>query len=411
MFEWVIILFLGSGLVYGLQSKRLQRRSISSPMMMVLAGAIIALPLGIWHETPMSPLSGRLHFATGFAEITLAIILFLDAAVLDYRKEAPARRLANRLLLVGLPLTIGVTWAFIIGLDPTVGVLPALILALIVSPTDAALGRPVLENKQVPAPVRQGINIESGLNDGLVLPVFTTAVLLEAELVGEGANNWVAQAILEISIGAGIGIVAGFIIGFLVNHAVTRRTILDRFERLLGIFAALLIFFLSEELGGNGFVAAFAGGLALNISSNKVRDAIESFGEAEAELLTMLTFFAFGLLVVPAVYAFWTTEMLIFSIASLVVLRPACVWISMIGSPYSLAEKLYIGWFGPRGIASIIYLLIMATMIDPKGHEAIYAAVVMIVCISVVAHGLSAAPLSQSLVAHLAQKPKTHKSR
>jgi len=244
-----------------------------------------------------------------------------------------------------------------------------------------------------------------------VLPVFTTVVLLEAKLVGEGANNWVAQAIIEISIGAGIGIAAGLIIGFLVNHAVTHRTILDRFEQLLGIFAALLIFFLSEELGGNGFVAAFAGGLALNISSTKVRDAIESFGEAEAELLTMLTFFAFGLLVVPAVYALWTTEMLIFSIASLVVLRPVCVWISMIGSPYSLAEKLYIGWFGPRGIASIIYLLIMATMIDPTGHEKIYAAVVMIVCISVVAHGLSAAPLSQALVTHLARKPKTHKSR
>ncbi len=409
MFEWVIILFLGSGLVYGLQSQRLQRRSISSPMIMVLAGGVIALPLGIWHEAPMSPLAGQLEFATGFAEMTLAIILFLDAAVLDYRKEGPARRLANRLLLVGLPLTIGVTWAFIMGLDAAIGVLPALILALIVSPTDAALGRPVLENKQVPAPVRQGINIESGLNDGLVLPVFTTAILLEAELVGEGPNNWVTEAILEISVGAGVGIAAGLGIGLLVNHAVTRKTILDRFERLLGIFAALLIFFLSEKLGGNGFVAAFAGGMALNISSTKVRDAIESFGEAEAELLTMLTFFMFGLLVVPAAYGLWTTEMLVFSIASLVVLRPVCVWICMIGSPYSLAEKLYIGWFGPRGIASIIYLLIMATMIDPTGHEAIYAAVVMIVCISVVAHGLSAAPLSQALVAHLARKSKAAK--
>jgi NhaP-type Na+/H+ or K+/H+ antiporter len=105
MFEWVIILFLGTGLLYGLQSRRLQRRNISSPMMMVITGALIALPLGIWHEAPLAPFADRIHFATGFSEMTLAIILFLDSAVLDYRKEKPAIRLANRLLLIGLPLT------------------------------------------------------------------------------------------------------------------------------------------------------------------------------------------------------------------------------------------------------------------------------------------------------------------
>ncbi|KZB65682.1 peptidase [Thalassospira lucentensis] len=404
MFEWVIILFLGSGLLYGLQSRRLQRSNISSPMMMALAGALIAVPLGIWHEAPLAPFADRIPFATSFSEMTLAIILFLDAAVLDYRKERPAIRLANRLLLIGLPLTIGVTWAFIIGLHPSVGVLPALILALIVSPTDAALGRPVMENTAVPDPVRQGINIESGLNDGLVLPVFTAVVLLEADLVGESSNNWLTEAAIEISVGAGVGLLAGYFIGQIVNHAVTTNTIIDRFERLLGVLAALFIFFLSEKLGGNGFVAAFAGGLALNISSEQVRETIESFGEAESELLTMLTFFIFGLVVIPAVYQLWTWEMLIFSIVSLAILRPLCVWLCMIGSPYSLAEKLYIGWFGPRGIASVIYLLIMITMIDPKGYESLIAAAVMIVAISVTAHGLSAAPLSNMLVRHLAKK-------
>tara|TARA_R110000868_G_scaffold411064_1_gene701601 strand:+ start:22272 stop:23558 length:1287 start_codon:yes stop_codon:yes gene_type:complete len=404
MFEWVIILFLGSGLLYGLQSRRLQRRNISSPMMMVLIGGLIALPLGIWHEPPLAPFADRLHFATGFAEMTLAIILFLDAAVLDYRKERPAMRLANRLLLIGLPLTIGVTWAFIIGLHPSIGVLPALILALIVSPTDAALGRPVLENKSVPNPVRQGINIESGLNDGLVLPVFTAAVLLEADIVGESNNGWLTEAMLEISIGIGVGLFTGYVIGQIVNHAVTHNTILDRFERILGVLAALFIFALCEKLGGNGFVAAFAGGLALNISSQKVRESIESFGEAESELLTMLTFFIFGLVVIPAVYQLWTWEMLIFSAVSLVILRPLCVWICMIKSPYSLAEKLYIGWFGPRGIASIIYLLIMSTIINPKSYEPLIATAVMIVTISVIVHGLSAAPLSHMLVRHLRRK-------
>ncbi|EKF09872.1 NhaP family Na(+)/H(+) antiporter [Thalassospira profundimaris WP0211] len=404
MFEWVIILFLGSGLVYGLQSRRLQRRNISSPMMMVLTGMLVALPLGIWHSAPMDALSGSIHFATGFAEMTLAIILFLDAAVLDYRKESAARNIAIRLLLIGLPLTIGVTWAFIVGLDASIGLVPALILALIVSPTDAALGRPVLENKGVPEPVRQGINIESGLNDGLVLPVFTTAVLLEANLLSNGHQGWIAEAVLEISIGAVIGVVSGYVIGQVVNHAVKNRTIVARFERLLGVLAALFIFLLAEELGGNGFVAAFAGGLALNISSDKVKNAIESFGEAESELLTMLTFFVFGLIVVPALYESWTWTMLLFSIASLAVLRPLCVWICMIGSPYSLGEKLYIGWFGPRGIASVIYMLIMATMIDPGAFKPLFAAGTMIVCISVVAHGITAAPASRALVSYLARK-------
>ena len=404
MFEWVIILFLGSGLVYGLQSRRLQRRNISSPMVMVLTGMLVAVPLGIWHSAPMNALSGSIHFATHFAEMTLAIILFLDAAVLDYRRESAARNVAIRLLLVGLPLTIGVTWAFIVGLDPAIGFVPALILALIVSPTDAALGRPVLDNKRVPEPIRQGINIESGLNDGLVLPVFTTAVLLEANLLSNGRQGWVAEAVLEISVGTLIGIVCGYVIGQVVNHAVKHRTIVARFERLLGVLAALLIFLLAEKLGGNGFVAAFAGGLALNISSNTVRDAIESFGETEAELLTMLTFFVFGLIVVPALYDSWTWTMLVFSIASLAILRPLCVWICMIGSPYSLGEKLYIGWFGPRGIASVIYMLIMATMLDPGEFKPIFAAATMIICISIVAHGISAAPASKALVRYLARK-------
>lgn len=404
MFEWVIILFLGSGLVYGLFSRRLQRRNISSPMMMVLSGAIIALPLGIWHEAPMTALSGSIHFATTFAEMTLAIILFLDAAVLNFRKERAAQTLATRLLLVGLPLTIVATWAFIVGIDPTIGLIPALILALIVSPTDAALGRPVLENTDVPEAVRQGINIESGLNDGLVLPVFTTAVLLEANLLSNGHQGWVKDALLEISIGAGIGIACGFVLGKIVNRAVTKDTIIERFERLLGVLAALLIYLLAEQLGGNGFVAAFAGGLALNISSDRVRDTIESFGEAEAELLTMLTFFVFGMIVVPAVYENWTWTMLIFSIASLVILRPLCVWICMVGSPYSLGEKLYIGWFGPRGIASVIYMLIMATLVSPAHFMPLFAAGTMIICISVVAHGISAAPASNALVRYLSRK-------
>lgn len=404
MFEWVIILFLGSGLVYGLQSRRLQRRNISSPMMMVLTGAVLALPLGVWHDAPMAPVGNRIHLATGFAEMTLAIVLFLDAAVFDYRKEQAAIRLAYRLLLIGLPLTIGVTWAFLVGFAPEIGALPALILALIVSPTDAALGQPVLENKHVPAPVRQGINIESGLNDGLVLPVFTAAVFLEANQVGSGANGWLHDAILEISTGAGIGILCGFFLGQVVNHAVIHNTIVTRFERPLGVLAALFIYFLSEQFGGNGFVAAFAGGLSLNISSDKVRDTIESFGQSESELLSMLTFFIFGLLVIPAVYDLWTWEMLVFALASLVILRPLCVWISMIGSPFTLGEKLYIGWFGPRGIASVIYMLIMATMLDPGQYEPLFAAGVLVVCISVIAHGISAAPASRLLVRYLARK-------
>ncbi|MBO6770113.1 MULTISPECIES: cation:proton antiporter [Thalassospira] len=404
MFEWVIILFLGSGLVYGLFSRRLQRRNISSPMMMVLSGALIALPLGIWHEAPLRALSGGLHFATRFAEMTLAIILFLDAAVLNYRKEQAAKNIALRLLLIGLPLTILATWGFIVGLDDSVRLIPALILALIVSPTDAALGRPVLENRDVPDPVRQGINIESGLNDGLVLPVFTTAVLLEANLLSNGHQGWIKEALLEISAGAGIGIGCGFVLGKIVNHVVTRDMIVDRFERLLGVLAAILIYLLAEQLGGNGFVAAFAGGLSLNISSDRVRDTIESFGEAEAELLTMLTFFVFGMIVVPAVYESWTWEMLAFSVASLVILRPLCVWICMIGSPYSPGEKLYIGWFGPRGIASVIYMLIMATLIDPGEFMPLFAAGTMIICISIVAHGISAAPASRALVRYLAKR-------
>ncbi|OKH87624.1 sodium:proton antiporter [Thalassospira sp. TSL5-1] len=405
MLEWIAILFVASGLVYGLWSRRMQKFNISSPMMMVMAGAIIALPLGLWQQPPLEPLKDNFHFARVFSELTLAIILFLDAAILDYRKERPAVRVATRLLVVGLPLTVLATWmAAYYGIAPGFGLVPALLVSLMVSPTDAALSRPVLENRHISSPVRQGINIESGLNDGLVLPVFTTALAIEAALTGETTNGWITEALLEILLGAGVGGLCGALLGILVNHAVARNLMIDRFERLFGVLSALLIFLLAEKAGGNGFVAAFFGGLALNIASSKVADVIESFGEAEAELLTMLTFFVFGLLILPSVYELWTVEMAIFSGLSLLVLRPACVWLCMIGSPYSLAEKLFIGWFGPRGIASIIYLLIMVTMLGIAGYEALVACVALIVTVSVIAHGISASPLSAALAQYSKRK-------
>ncbi|WP_339777138.1 cation:proton antiporter [uncultured Thalassospira sp.] len=405
MQEWIAILFVASGLVYGLWSRRMQKFNISSPMMMVLAGAIVAVPLGLWAQAPLEPLKDNFHFARVFSELTLAIILFLDAAILDYRKERPALRLATRLLVVGLPLTILVTWvAAYYGIAPGIGIVPALLISLMVSPTDAALSRPVLENGHISSPVRQGINIESGLNDGLVLPVFTTALAIETALSGQNTNGWISEAILEILLGAGVGVASGVILGVLINHAVARNLMIDRFERLFGVLSALLIFLLAEKAGGNGFVAAFAGGLALNVASSKVTDVIESFGEAEAELLTMLTFFVFGLLILPSVYELWTAEMTLFAILSLLVLRPACVWICMIGSPYNLAEKLFIGWFGPRGIASIIYLLIMVTLLGISGYESLIACVALIVTISVIAHGISATPLSNALARYTKKK-------
>ncbi|PKR49744.1 cation:proton antiporter [Thalassospira marina] len=405
MLEWIAILFVTSGLVYGLWSRRMQKFNISSPMMMVMAGVIVALPLGLWSQAPLEPLKDNFHFARVFSELTLAIILFLDAAILDYRKERPAVRVATRLLVIGLPLTVLATWvAAYYGIAPGMGLVPALLISLMVSPTDAALSRPVLENRHISSPVRQGINIESGLNDGLVLPVFSTALAIQAALSGQSTNGWITEAILEILMGAGVGIACGVVLGMLVNHAVARNLMIDRFERLFGVLSALLIFLLAEKAGGNGFVAAFAGGLALNIASSKVADVIESFGEAEAELLTMLTFFVFGLLILPSVYELWTGEMMLFSALSLLVLRPACVWLCMIGSPYNLAEKLFIGWFGPRGIASIIYLLIMVTLLGISGYEALVACVALIVTISVIAHGISASPLSEALAKHTKKK-------
>lgn len=332
MQEWIAILFVASGLVYGLWSRRMQKFNISSPMMMVLAGAIVAVPLGLWAQAPLEPLKDNFHFARVFSELTLAIILFLDAAILDYRKERPALRLATRLLVVGLPLTILVTWvAAYYGIAPGIGIVPALLISLMVSPTDAALSRPVLENGHISSPVRQGINIESGLNDGLVLPVFTTALAIETALSGQNTNGWISEAILEILLGAGVGVASGVILG-------------------------------------------------------------------------VLTFFVFGLLILPSVYELWTAEMTLFAILSLLVLRPACVWICMIGSPYNLAEKLFIGWFGPRGIASIIYLLIMVTLLGISGYESLIACVALIVTISVIAHGISATPLSNALARYTKKK-------
>jgi len=159
------------------------------------------------------------------------------------------------------------------------------------------------------------------------------------------------------------------------------------------IAIAILSYLGAEELGGNGFIAAFFAGLIMGNFNQGSRTHIENFGETEADFLLLISFVVFGFVFIPATIAFWNFQVLLFAVLSLTVLRMIPVAISLIGTKFDLATVLFTGWFGPRGIASLLYVLIVVSQIGSiKGHEEVYATITVVILLSIILHGITARP-------------------
>jgi sodium/hydrogen antiporter len=271
----------------------------------------------------------------------------------------------------------------------------AAIVGTVLAPTDAALGQAVVSNPRVPVRVRQALNVEAGLNDGLSVPflaLFLSLAVAQEEL--QPASYWIRFALEQIGFGALVGVGVGLVGGWLVSRASRRGWITDSFQRLALLALALIAWALADQIGGNGFIAAFVGGLAVGPTVEHVGERLIRFTEAEGQLLNLGVFFIFGVLVIGLIQpSSW--EVALYALLSLTVIRMFPVALSLLGTHLRGVSVLFMGWFGPRGLASIVLgLIVVAEAPTLAEREQVELVVALTVLLSVLLHGVTAAPLS-----------------
>jgi NhaP-type Na+/H+ or K+/H+ antiporter len=387
---------------FGLFSQLTDRSPITAPMVFVAVGLIVG-PLGFnWFTWKLDS-----ELVQTIAELTLTLILFIDASTIDLRSLFGEFKIPLRLLFIGLPLTMILGILIAIPLFGTMGFWLLALMALILSPTDAALGQAVVSSKEVPQKIRDSIAVESGLNDGIALPPVMACIAALSVSAGTRmeVGYWVSYALKQMAFGAVVGGLVGWLGGRLFGWAVRKRWMNPTFQRLGSVSLSVLCYGLAGTFQGNGFIAAFFGGLMLGTHTHTVRERIQEFGEAEGQYLMLFVFLIFGLVMVPAVTAYWTSSALLYALLSLTIIRMLPVAVSLIGARLGWASIAFIGWFGPRGIASVLYSLIVVGQIGFKGHEQALAVIVLTVLLSVFLHGLTAVPLSTLYGRAMAPKP------
>ena len=379
-------------LAYALLSRRLSESSFTPPLAFVSAGMLLGmggLGLGLLDIDPG-------HEAINIvAELTLILVLFSDATRIDLSALRREAELPARLLALGLPLTMALGAGLALLCVPGVTLWEAALIGAVLAPTDAALGQAVVSSNLVPARVRQALNVESGLNDGIALPI----VLVFASLAGMGATeeertalDWLLFTGGQLVLGPLAGVLIG-VVGARVSTAAREREMMsEEFEKLGALAMAVLSFELAEAIGGNGFIAAFVAGMTLGNLAKGFTRCVHAFLEAEGQLLMLIVFLLLGSVFAwPALIAA-TPLIFAYAVLSLTLVRVVPVSLSLVGAGLKPATHLFLGWFGPRGLATVLYgLLIVDESSAPHRHE-LFTVAIVTVLLSVLAHGLSATP-------------------
>ena len=383
----VIAAFL---LLYSLIAGRFESKLVNGPLLFLLTGWLLG-PGGL-ELLSLSIDSAGIKL---LAELTLVIVLFNDAANTNWQVLLANRQLPIRLLLIGLPLTLLCGALFGHWLYPDLPLLEMAILSTILAPTDAALGKAVVSNPAVPAPLREGLNQESGLNDGICVPVLLLLLALIAPT--EEHTGTAALAITLMLEEIGIGLLVAFVLTALTVRLLKVSYLngwqLPLWRQLTMPGLALLCFALAQTLGGSGFIAAFVGGLLMGRRLGEHKHAYIDSCEGYGDLLSVVIWMVFGATLMPILPELLHWQYWLYAIASLTLLRMVPVWLRLIGTGLKPELKLFIGWVGPRGLASIVFA-VMVLQNEPSliGQRPIIATVLCTIILSVILHGLTAYP-------------------
>ncbi len=373
-------------LFFSLISGRIQKSVITAPMIFVLFG-FLASPKGFGFVT----FHAQEEAVKILTELTLIIILFIDAASIDFKTLRKQMDIPLRLLGIGMPLTILLGTIIAAQWFSFLSFWEAAVLAAILAPTDAALGQLVVSDKRIPVRIRQGLNVESGLNDGIALPVVLIFLAI-AGASGTSAQYWVKFTASQVILGPLVGVGVGFFGGKLIELANMKKAMNHSYAQISGVAIALLSYFLAEYIGGNGFMAAFAAGLTIGNTTKAVCECFYEFAEAQGQLLELFTFLIFGNIMLSEHFQHISLSMVIYAVLSLTVIRMVPVLISLIGLKLKWETKLLLGWFGPRGLASILFGLIVLERVNIVHTQEIYTIIITTVLLSIFAHGFTAFP-------------------
>lgn len=370
---------------------RLGRFGLTAPIVFVAAG----LALSEVFDPP--GLEAEPHLVKVLAEVTLVWVLFADASAVRPRDLRRDLGLYVRLLGVGLPLTVALGTAaalLVLDVDPWA----ALLVAAALAPTDAALGAAVMSDRRVPALTRRVLNVESGLNDGIVTPVVLVAIAGFADAEGIGGVEAPGRAVVGLAIGLLVGVVIGGLAAAADRAASSRRWLSDELAGPATLAGALLCYTGALLVGGNGFVAAFVGGLAFGAVARERGEKEVYFVEQTGDLAAMLSWLVFGAIALAALEDALSWAVVGYAVLSLTVIRMVPVALALVGSGLDRPNRLFVGWFGPRGLASVIFALLAAEDLHEAGSDVV-AVIALTVLLSVVAHGVTARPLSARLAA------------
>lgn len=371
---------------------RLERASITGPM------AFAALGLLAGGEVfDIASVAANNEALLIVAEVTLALLLFSDAARLGLRSAQRDSKPALRVLAIGFPLTILAGWGTgLLVLDELL-LWEAAILGAMLASTDAALGKTVVESPVVPQRIRNALNIESGVNDGLSVPFFTLFLALAIDEEGAArAGEWVRFALEEIGFGALTGIVVGAAGAVLLSYAKRRGWASSRGLLAAPIALALFAWAGADHIGGNGFIAAFVAGLVVKGMTDELDEENLTLADGDGSIASNLVFFLFGVAVLGPALTQLTWQIAVYAVLSLTVVRMVPTALSLIGTGLGPRSVAFIGWFGPRGLASIVLGLTLLSDSDAlSGAELILDTTAIVVAVSILVHGLSSGPLSR----------------
>ncbi len=387
-----LALIAGFALLYSFIAGGIDRTWISGPILFTAFGLLIG-PTGF----------GLLSFEADreglrtLAELTLALVLFSDAAGADLKVLRKTAWLPTRLLLVGLPLTIALGYFVATLLNVELSVFELALVATMLAPTDAALGQAVVTNKAVPGNVRQGLNVESGLNDGICVPVLLLFLALAQNVDHEGGPWGLALHLLaeEVGIGVLVGVVLTTVAVQVLKFAAGRHWLTAIWSQVPVVALALTCFATAQALGGSGFIASFVGGLLFGGLMGEGKEKFLLAAEGTGGVFGLITWVIFGSAVIGQAVGYFGWRYVVYAALSLTVIRMLPVFLVLSGTGLNTESKLFIGWFGPRGLASIVF----AVMVMDANLENAHIMAIVVACtviMSILAHGVTANPWAEA---------------
>ena len=388
---WALATLALTLLTFAAISGRIEGTPVTAPMIFTAVGLLVGVDaLGLVDPAASGEAVKLL------AEATLTLVLFADASRIDLRALRGEITVPVRLLGIGLPLTLGAGFAAAIAVLGELAWPEALVLAVILAPTDAALGQAVVTLPRLPSRVRQGLNVESGLNDGICVPLFFIALAVaqaEEGAIGEGA----AVRLVSEQIGYGIlaGVIAGAAAAGVLVLAAGRGLVSRAWLQVVPLAGAGLAFGLAQPVGGSGFIAAFVGGIVFGGLRRRRGGEVGYLIEEGGAILTAVTFIVFGAVLLGPALEDVTWAVVLYAVLSLTVVRMLPVAIAMLATGARKPTVGFLGWFGPRGLASIVFAILVIEEGGLPHDDILLVTVFVTIGLSVLAHGLSAAPLAE----------------